>query len=50
LLTPEIIARTWAGTKNEIEMPEREVAQTGRLQQRRFRLRLRTSVTCSTAG
>ena len=28
LRTPEIIARTWAATKNELQMPEREVVQT----------------------
>jgi site-specific DNA recombinase len=26
--TPEIIARTWAAAKNELEVPEREVVQT----------------------
>ena len=28
LRTPEIIARTWAAAKNELEMPEREVVKT----------------------
>jgi site-specific DNA recombinase len=28
LRTPEIIARTWAAAKNELEVPEREVVQT----------------------
>ena len=28
LRTPEIIARTWAAAKHELEMPEREVVQT----------------------
>ena len=28
LQTPEIIARTWAAAKNELEMPEREVVKT----------------------
>ena len=28
LRTPEIIARTWATAKNELELPEREVVQT----------------------
>jgi site-specific DNA recombinase len=28
LCTPEIIARTWAAAKNELEMPEREVVKT----------------------
>jgi hypothetical protein len=28
LRTPEIIARTWAATKNELQMPEREVVKT----------------------
>jgi site-specific DNA recombinase len=28
LQTPEIIARTWAAAKNEIEVPERDVVET----------------------
>jgi site-specific DNA recombinase len=28
LRTPEVIARTWAAAKSEVEMPEREVVQT----------------------
>jgi hypothetical protein len=28
LSTPEIIARTWAAVRNELEMPEREVVET----------------------
>ena len=28
LRTPEIIARTWAAAKHELEVPEREVVQT----------------------
>ena len=28
LRTPEIIARTWAAAKKELEMPEREVVKT----------------------
>src|SRR6266511_1555673 len=28
LRTPEIIARTWAAAKHEVELPEREVVQT----------------------
>jgi hypothetical protein len=28
LRTPEIIARTWAAAKNELEVPERDVVQT----------------------
>jgi hypothetical protein len=28
LRTPEIIARTWAGARSELEMPEREVVET----------------------
>jgi site-specific DNA recombinase len=28
LRTPEIIARTWAAARNELETPEREVVQT----------------------
>ena len=28
LQTPEIIARTWAAAKNELEMPERDVVKT----------------------
>jgi hypothetical protein len=28
LQTPEVIARTWAAAKNELEVPEREVVQT----------------------
>jgi hypothetical protein len=28
LQTPEIIARTWAAARNELETPEREIVQT----------------------